>query len=349
MEPIHTDAVIVGAGPVGLFQVFELGLQDVRCHLVDSLPHAGGQCVELYADKPIYDIPALPHCTGRELVERLGRQIEPFGCGMHLGQQVDRLSVRDDGRFDVATSAGTCFLASAIVIAGGVGSFQPRRLNVEGLDRHRGVRLFEHAASLPQHVGRDLVIVGGGEAAVSAAVAAAENGPARAATVTLVHRRDDFDADEASLARLRSLRDEGRIGFVAGRVEGVVESVAGELEGVDLLCADGSSRRLPLDALFVLLGWSPKLGPIAEWGLRLERKQLVVDTERFETSTRGIFAVGDVNAYPGKRKLIVCGFHEATLAAFAIGERVHPDRQQPLQYTTTSPRLHRLLGIEPLQ
>lgn len=346
MEPIDTDALIVGAGPVGLFQVFQLGLQEVRCELVDSLPHAGGQCVELYADKPIYDIPGLPHCTGRELVERLSRQIEPFGYGLHLGQQVDAVTVRVDGRFDVVTSAGTRFVASAIVVAGGVGSFQPRRLKVEGLDRHRGVRLFEHAAALPTAAGRRLVIVGAGEAAVSAAVAAAVmEGEERAASVTLVHRRDDFDAGEPALARLQTLREEGRIGFAAGQIEKIVEGANGELEGVDLLCADGSSQRLPLDALLVLLGWSPKLGPIADWGLALERKQVAVDTERFETSTRGIFAVGDVTTYPGKKKLIVCGFHEATLAAFAIGERVHPDRQQPLQYTTTSPRLHRLLGV----
>lgn len=344
-QPIDTDALIVGAGPVGLFQVFELGLQEVRCHLVDSLPHAGGQCVELYADKPIYDIPGLPFCTGRELVERLSKQIEPFGCGLHLRQLVNGVARRDDGRFDVETSTGTRFIATALVVAGGVGSFQPRRLKVEGLDRHRGARLFEHATALHEQAGKRVVIVGGGEAAVAAAIGAAEDGDTRAASVTLVHRRDDFDAGDAALARLQALRGQGRIVFIAGQIERVVDSDDGQLEGVDLLCSDGSNRSVLLDALFVLLGWSPKLGPIADWGLALEKKQVVVDTERFETSTPGIFAVGDVVAYPGKRKLIVCGFHEATLAAFAIGERVHPGREQPLQYTTTSPRLHRLLGV----
>ncbi|MEO6364178.1 MAG: NAD(P)/FAD-dependent oxidoreductase [Caldimonas sp.] len=344
--PIQADALIIGAGPVGLFQVFELGLQDIRCHVVDSLPHAGGQCLELYAGKPIYDIPALPFCTGLELIERLSRQIEPFAAGFHLDQQVSTLRARSDGRFDVDTSRGTRFTARSIVIAGGVGSFQPRRLVLDGLDRYRGSQLFEHGATLQQQAGRNVVIVGGGEAAVAAAIAASEDGATRAASVTLVHRRDDFDADADALARLAVLRRAGCVDFVAAQAESVVEH-DGRLTGLNLLCSDGSSRTVAVDALYVLLGWSPKLGPIAQWGLALEKKQLVVDTERFETSTPGIFAVGDVNTYPGKRKLIVCGFHEATLAAFAIGERLYPERAQPLQYTTTSAKLHRLLGVDP--
>jgi thioredoxin reductase (NADPH) len=343
-EPIETDALIVGAGPVGLFQVFELGLQEVRAHVVDSLPHAGGQCLELYADKPIYDIPALPYATGRELVERLLTQIEPFGTGFHLDQQVTEVKARGDGRFDVATSADRRFVAKAIVVAGGVGSFQPRRLKLPGVDAYRGTQLFEHAATLHEYAARHVVIVGNGEAAVAAAIAASE-GAARAASVTLVHRRDDFDASEDDLARLRALRQTGLIAVVAGQPEAIVEA-GGRLTGLAVLGSDAETHTLPLDALFVLLGWSPKLGPIADWGLALEKKQIVVDTERFETSTPGIHAVGDCNTYPGKRKLIVCGFHEATLAAFAIGERVHPDRALPLQYTTTSALLHRLLGVE---
>ena len=345
-QPMEIDALVVGAGPVGLFQVFELGLQEVRCHVVDTLPHAGGQCLELYADKPIYDIPALPLASGRELVEKLLKQIEPFGAEFHLEQQVTGVATRADGRFDIDTSAGRRFTSKAIVIAGGVGSFQPRRLKLEGLDAHRGTQLFEHAAALREQAGQRVVIVGNGEAAVAAAVAAAEDGASRAASVVLVHRRDDFTAEEPMLQRLRSLRAEGRIEFVAGQAEGI-EEAGDALTGLRLLCSDGSLRTMPLDALYVLLGWSPRLGPIAEWGLALEKKQLVVDTARFETSTPGIHAVGDVNTYPGKRKLIVCGFHEATLAAFAIGERVFPDRALPLLYTTTSTRLHALLGVAP--
>ena len=344
--PIQIDALIIGAGPVGLFQVFELGLQDIRCHVVDSLPHAGGQCLELYADKPIYDIPALPFCTGRELVERLSKQIEPFGCDFHLSQQVELVARRDDYRFDVATAAGTRFIAGAIVIAGGVGSFQPRRLKLDGLDRHRDTRLFEHGGDIGAMAGQHVVIVGGGEAAVAAAIAASGDGAGRAGSVTLIHRRDDFDAGAEALATLRERRDAGRVEFIAAQPEAIVEH-DGELAGLALLCSDGSTRTVPLDALFVLLGWSPKLGPIADWGLALEKKQLVVDTERFETSVPGIHAVGDVNTYAGKKKLIVCGFHEATLAAFAIAQRLRPESALPLQYTTTSPRLHKLLGVAP--
>ncbi len=345
-EVIATDALIVGAGPVGLFEVFELGLQEVHAEVVDSLPHAGGQCFELYSDKPIYDIPAMPYGTGRELTERLLKQIEPFGAGFHLDQQVNALARRDDGRFDVATSAGKRFVAKAVIVAGGVGSFQPRRLKVDGLDRHRGIQLFEHAAALHQHAGQRVVIVGGTAAAVAAAIAAGEDGAAAAASVTLVHRRDDLEADEETRARLNTLRSAGKVEFVAGQPEGIVES-DGRLAALTVLGSDGKARELPLDALFVLLGWSPKLGPIADWGLALEKKQIVVNTASFETSTPGIFAVGDVNTYPGKQKLIVCGFHEATLAAFAVGELVHPERAQPLQYTTTSAKLHKLLGVAP--
>ena len=345
-DPIETDALIVGAGPVGLFQVFELGLQEVRAHVVDSLPFAGGQCVELYADKPIYDIPALPYGTGRELAERLLKQIEPFGAGFHLDQQVSDVARRDDGRFDVATSIGTRFVAKAVIVAGGVGSFQPRRLKIDGLDRYRGQQLFEHDANLHEHAGRRIVIVGGTAAAVAAALAAGEAGAAEAASVTLVHRRDDFDADEATRAKLNGLRASGRIEFVAGQPESIVER-DGKLAALGVLGSDGESHELPLDVLFVLLGWSPKLGPIADWGIAIEKKQVVVNPASFETSTPGIFAVGDVNTYPGKQKLIVCGFHEATLAAFAIGELVHPERAQPLQYTTTSAKLHKLLGVAP--
>ena len=338
---IETDALIVGAGPVGLFQVFELGLLEVRAHVVDSLPFAGGQCVELYADKPIYDVPALPMCTGRELVDRLLRQIEPFSAPMHLNQQVCEVEARGDGRFHVATDAGQRFDAKAIVVAGGVGSFQPRKLKVVGLERWQDTQVFDRGVEEVATKGLRVVVVGNGEAAVSAALAAARSG---AASVTLVHRRDDFDAPEALLERLCELRAANRVAFCAGRPTAIVEQ-GGRLTGLQVDAADLTTQTIPLDVLFVLLGWSPKLGPIAAWGLALDKKQVAVDTTAFATSTPGIYAVGDVNVYPGKRKLIVSGFHEATLAAYAIAERVHPDRAQPLLYTTTSPKLHRLLGV----
>jgi thioredoxin reductase (NADPH) len=341
--PIATDALIVGAGPVGLFQVFELGLLEVSAQVVDSLPHAGGQCFELYADKPIYDIPALPDCTGRELVERLQKQIAPFAAGFHLEQQVSSLQRRSDGAFDVATDSGTRFVAKTLVVAGGVGSFQPRRLKVEGLDRWYQAQVFHRHAEAIRQTAQHVVIVGAGAEAVATALAAVQAG---AAGVTLLHRRDDFEASADELARLAEARAAGRIAFVAGQASGITRS-GDRLTGLVVTCNDGSMRSLALDVLFVLLGWSPKLGPIADWGLALERKQVIVDTERFETSAPGIFAVGDINTYPGKRKLIVSGFHEATLAAYAIADRVYPERAQPLLYTTTSPKLHRLLGVDP--
>ena len=342
-DAIATDALIVGAGPVGLFQVFELGLLEIKAQVVDSLPHIGGQCLELYADKPIYDIPALPYCSGRELVERLHKQAAPFGAAFHLGQQVSSVQQRDDGSFDVATDNGTRFVARTIIVAGGVGSFQPRRLKVAALDRWRDTQVFYRDADTIAKAKQRVVIAGAGQAAVTAALAAVQQG---AASVTLLHRRDDFEADADALARLAASRAAGHIAFVAGQASGSVEG-NGLLEGLVVACNDGSDLTLPLDKLLVLLGWSPKLGPIAEWGLALDRKQVVVDTERFETSVPGIYAVGDVNVYPGKRKLIVSGFHEATLAAYAIADRIYPERAQPLLYTTTSPKLHKLLGVDP--
>jgi len=341
--PTETDALIVGAGPVALFAVFELGLLEVGIQVVDSLPFVGGQCIELYADKPIYDIPALPFATGAELIERLQKQIAPFKAGFHLGQQVSEVTLREDGRFDVATDAGQRFIAKAVVIAAGVGSFQPRGLKIEGLDAWRERQLFHRDPGAETTAGRRVVIVGNGEAAVTAALDAVDAG---ATSVTVVHRRDDFDAPTPLLLRFQSARMNDSIEVVTAQPSGM-QGEGNVLQGLVVDGSDGGARTLPLDVLLVLLGWSPKLGPIAQWGLALQRKQLIVDTERFETSTPGIHAIGDAVTYPGKQKLIVSGFHEATLAAYAIAELVHPERAQPLLYTTTSPKLHKLLGVDP--
>ena len=338
----ETDVVVVGAGPVALFQVFQLGLLELRAEVVDSLPYVGGQCVELYADKPIYDIPSVAVCTGRELVERLQKQAAPFHAGFHLGRQVSDVRSRGDGRFDVETDHGERFDCGAVVVAAGVGAFLPRRLKLAGLDGHRGTQLFEVDPGVDASGGRHVVVVGGGAAAVASALGAVAAG---ATSVTVVHRKDDFDADTPMLDAFSRARAGGRIAFVAGQPNAVREDAAGRLSGLVVAANDGTDPVLPCDLLLVLLGWSPKLGPIADWNLALEKKQLVVDTERFETSVAGIHAVGDVNTYPGKLKLILSGFHEATLAARAIARRLRPDRDEPLLYTTTSPKLHRLLGV----
>ena len=343
--PIETDAVIVGAGPVGLFQVFELGLLEIKAHIIDSLPHPGGQCIELYPDKPIYDIPAVPMCTGSELTERLMQQIEPFGATFHLGQEVTRVERQDDGRFFVETSKGTQLLTRTVFIAGGVGSFQPRTMKVEGLERHLDTQLFYRVKNPAQFAGKHLVIVGGGDSALDWALNFVQDGPHRAESVILLHRREVFKAAPASVARMKALCDAQEMQFIVGQVTGIDEA-GGRLRAIKVTGGDGVTRIVPLDMLLVFFGLSPKLGPIAEWGLAIERKQLVVDTEKFETSIPGIFAVGDVNTYPGKKKLILSGFHEAALAAFGAAPYVFPSKPIHLQYTTTSTKLHKVLGVE---
>jgi thioredoxin reductase (NADPH) len=342
---IETDAVIVGAGPVGLFQVFELGLLEIKAHVIDSLAYPGGQCIELYPDKPIYDIPAVPMCTGKELTDNLLKQIEPFGATFHFGQEVSVVARRDDGRFDLATSKGTRFVTKTIFVAAGVGAFQPRTLKVEGLDKFDGTQLHYRVRNPAQFAGKNLVIVGGGDSALDWALNFVQDSAHKAESVILVHRRDGFKASPASVARMRGLCEAYEMQFMVGQVTGIDER-DGRLSAVKVTGGDGVTRVVPLDMLLVFFGLSPKLGPIADWGLNIERKQLVVDTETFSTNVQGIFAVGDINTYPGKKKLILSGFHEAALAAFGAAPIIFPDKRILLQYTTTSPKLHKVLGVE---
>ncbi len=347
--PIETDAVIVGAGPVGLFQVFELGLLDVKAHVVDSLPHPGGQCVELYPDKPIYDIPAVPVCTGQELTDSLLKQIAPFGATFHYGQEVTTVERQADGRFLVETSTGNRFLTKTIFIAAGVGAFQPRTLKVDGLEKFEGGQLAYHVKNPADYAGKNIVIVGGGDSALDWALnfcaGNADGNPHKAESVILIHRRDGFKAAPATVAKMRALCEALEMQFLVGQVTGF-EEADGHLSELKVTGADGITRLVPLDLLLVFFGLSPKLGPIANWGLDIERKQLAVDTEKFSTSVPGIFAVGDINIYPGKKKLILCGFHECALAAFGAMPFIFPEKKVFLQYTTTSPKLHKVLGVE---
>jgi thioredoxin reductase (NADPH) len=343
--PIETDAVIVGAGPVGLFQVFELGLLEIKAHIIDSLAYPGGQCIELYPDKPIYDIPAVPMCTGKDLTDNLLKQIEPFGATFHLGQEVSVVRKRDDGRFYVETSKGTRLLTKTIFIAGGVGSFQPRLLKIDGIDKYDGTQLFYRVRNPSQFAGKNLIIVGGGDSALDWTLNFAQEGAHKAESVILIHRRDGFRAAPASVAKMKDLCEACEMQFIVGQITGIDERDA-RLTGVKVTGSDGVTRVVPADMLLVFFGLSPKLGPIAEWDLTIERKQVVVDTEKFETNVPGIFAVGDINTYPGKKKLILSGFHEAALAAFGAARYVFPDKRIHLQYTTTSPKLHKVLGVE---
>ena len=339
---IEADAVIIGAGPVGLFQVFELGLLEIKAHVIDSLNAVGGQCVELYPDKPIYDIPAVPSCTGQELTDNLLKQIEPFEPTFHLGQEVTKVERRSDGRFDVETSIGTQFITKTIFIAAGVGSFQPRTMKVDGIDAFEGSQLFYRVKNPAMFEGKNLVICGGGDSALDWAL----NFVGKAESVVLLHRREDFRAAPASVAKMKQLCEEYEMQLIIGQVSGI-ETKDDKLSELRVTGADGVTRRVPLDMLLVFYGLSPKLGPIAEWGLDIERKQLkVVSTEKFETNVPGIFAVGDINTYPGKKKLILSGFHEAALAAFGAAPYIFPDKKIHMQYTTTSPKLHKVLGVE---
>ena len=341
--PIDTEALVIGAGPVGLFQIFQLGLQGVHCHVVDALSHVGGQCAELYGQKPIYDIPGIPFCTGLELIERLQQQITPFKPTLHLGQQVGSIERLPDQRLLVTTSAGQTFRTTTLFIAAGVGAFVPRRMVLDGLAAFEGTQVFAEHPAPERWAGQHLVVAGDGDSALRTCLDACQ-GPQAAASVTLLHRRDQFSADPALTAQMRQACADGRMRFVAGQPTGL-RAEGGRLQALELLNPQGETEWLNLDVLQTCLGLSPKLGPVSQWGLAMERKQLVVNTESFGTSEPGIFAVGDINTYPGKKKLILCGFHEATLAAFGAVAVLRPTEKTLLQYTTTSTLLHQRLGI----
>ena len=346
---IDADAVVIGAGPVGLFQVFQLGLLEVKAHVIDALLYAGGQCVELYPDKPIYDIPAVPVTTGRELTRNLLRQIAPFAPQMHLGQQVAALERQGDGRIYLQTHTGQAFCAKAVFLAAGVGAFVPRSLGLEGISSFEGSQVHYHLPPLNSLAKRHVVIHGGGDAALECVlkVLSSEN-THRPACVTLVHRRDVFTADTETVTRVQALRASGVLRFLAAQIQGFTAQ-DGRLHALELMESNGDLRTLLADHVVVCLGVSPKLGPIAEWGLSMERKQVEVQPHDFSTNIPGVFAVGDINQYLGKKKLIVCGFHEATLAAYGAMPYIFPDKKMMLQYTTTSPRLHALLGVDTVQ
>jgi len=341
-SPTQTDAVIIGAGPVGLFQVFELGLLEIKAHVIDSLPEAGGQCIELYPDKPIYDIPAIPVCTGRELTENLLKQIKPFGAQFHLGQEVTQLEKQADGRFLITTSKDQHFLSKTVFIAGGVGAFQPRTLNLPGIEAFVGKQVFYSVKNPEQFTGKKIVICGGGDAALDWALHFSD----KAASVTLIHRRDDFKAAPASIAKMRELCKNKQMQLLIGQITNY-EVEHDQISKISVTDIDGKEHQIAVDDLLIFFGLSPKLGPIADWGLDIDRKQVAVDTEKFQTSIPGIYAVGDINIYPGKKKLILSGFHEAALAAFAAAAYLNPEKHIQLQYTTTSTKLHQVLGVSP--
>jgi thioredoxin reductase (NADPH) len=339
-DSIATDALIIGAGPCGLFAVFELGLLDIKCHVVDILDRAGGQCTELYPEKPIYDIPALPVVSGQDLTDRLLEQARPFDPQFHFNQMVSELtSLGGDDGFEVKTDAGTVFHARIVVIAAGGGSFQPKKPPIPGIDAYEGTSVHYSVRQIEAFRGRDILIVGGGDSALDWVL----NLSPVAKSLTLLHRRDEFRAAPDSVKRMRKLVEDGAISLHIGQVTGL-RGEAGTLSAVECKGAEGTFE-IACDTLLPFFGLTMKLGPVAEWGLELHENLIPVDTEKFETSVPGIFAIGDINTYPGKLKLILSGFHEAALMSQQAFRYCHPGERLRFQYTTSSTSLQKKLGV----
>jgi thioredoxin reductase (NADPH) len=337
---VDTDVVIIGAGPVGLFAVFELGLYDVKCHLVDILDRPGGQCAELYPEKPIYDIPALPICTGQELTDRLMEQIAPFSPEFHFSQMVEKLEKMDDGRWRLTTDTGTVLQAPVVVIAAGGGSFVPKKPPIPGIGNFEGTSVHYAVRKMDLFRGKNILIAGGGDSALDWTV----NLQPLAAKMALVHRRDEFRAAPDTVNRMRSLVANGDMTLHIAQVVGL-HGENGQLEAVTLKNREQGEFQVECDTLLAFYGLTMKLGPVAEFGLNLHENLITVDTEKFETSEPGIFAIGDINSYPGKLKLILCGFHEAALMSQQAFRIIHPDQKLRFQYTTSSSSLQKKLGV----
>jgi thioredoxin reductase (NADPH) len=337
--PIETDALIVGGGPAGLFAVFELGLVDIKAHVVDILDRPGGQCAELYPEKPIYDIPGLPIVTGQGLTDALLAQVKPFGATFHWGERVDALQRMEDGRFRVVTDIGTEFHAKVMVIAAGGGSFTPKRPPLNGIESYEGKSVFYSVRRMDDFRGKDVLVVGGGDSALDWTL----NLQPVASSLTLLHRRDEFRGAPHSVEQMRALVAEGKISLLIGQMTGL-DGDGSQLTAVAVKTKDGETR-VAANRLMPFFGLTMKLGPVAGWGLNLHENLIAVDTERFETSEPGIFAIGDINWYPGKLKLILSGFHEAALMSQAAYRIVYPGKKLLFQYTTSSSSLQKKLGV----
>jgi thioredoxin reductase (NADPH) len=336
---IVTDVVVVGAGPCGLFAAFELGLLDIKCHFIDILDRPGGQCAELYPEKPIYDIPGFPVVTGQGLTENLMAQIAPFQSEFHFNRMVNTLEKQPDGSFRLTTDADETFHAKVVVIAAGGGSFQPKRPPVPGIEAYEGKSVFYSVRKMEDFRNQDVVIVGGGDSALDWTL----NLQPIVRSLTLVHRRDAFRAAPDSVNKMKAMVGDGKISLLIGQVAGL-EGDGGQLSRIHFT-TDAGDVSVPATRLLPFFGLTMKLGPVADWGLDLNDNLIVVDTEKFETSVPGIFAIGDINHYPGKLKLILSGFHEAALMAQAAKKIISPDERVVFQYTTSSTKLQKKLGV----
>ena len=339
-EAIKTDVLIIGAGPVGLFAVFQLGLLDIKTHLVDILDKVGGQCAELYPEKPIYDIPGIPYITGHGLTEALMAQIKPFNPAFHLGEMVTTIENIGDPLFRVTTDRGTVFECKAIAIAAGGGSFQPKRPPIVGIEPYENKSVHYAVRKMDMFRDKRVLVVGGGDSALDWTL----NLQPIAKRLTLVHRRDDFRGAPASVGKMRALVEAGGMDLRIGQVTNL-EGGDGQLSAASIKGADGAVSRIEVDAMLPFFGLTMKLGPVADWGIDMDDELIKVDTGTFETSKPGLFAIGDINTYPGKLKLILSGFHEAALMAQRAHHYVHPEKRLVFQYTTSSTSLQKKLGV----
>ncbi len=334
---INTDALIIGAGPTGLFTAHQLKLIGLSCEVVDNLDKIGGQCIELYPDKPIYDIPAVPECTGEELINNLIKQLKPFNINFHLNERVDEVK-KDNNNWFVKTNNDKIFLTPNIIIAGGVGSFEPRKFSPKECEKFENKSLFYAVKDKKIFGGKTVTIFGGGDSALDWAVELSRN-----SKVNLVHRRDEFRGAQSTVNKMKELVNSERINLFT-KYQLIKAHGSDQIQSIDLKHDDGRTKNLETNYVLGFFGLIMQLGPIAKWGLNIDKKTISVDTEKFETNQKGIYAVGDICSYPGKLKLILSGFHEGALAARACFKLARPDEKYRFEFTTTSSKLLQRLG-----
>ncbi len=336
---IKTDVVIVGAGPVGLFAVHQLGINGLKSEVIDNLDKAGGQCIELYPDKPIYDIPGIPVCTGEELTKNLIKQIEPFKTNFHLNERVQEIS-NENNNWVIKTSKNKVFISPNIVIAGGVGSFEPRKLSLKDAEKHEGKNIFYSVNDKNKFKDKKVSIFGGGDSALDWALELS-----KISRVTLIHRRDEFRGASHTVQEIKKLSKAGKLIL---KTKYQLSSIEGDknIKSITIKHEEGKTEKIETDCILGFFGLIMKLGPIAEWGLNMDKKTIQVNTENFETNKKGIFAIGDICTYPGKLKLILSGFHEAALASVECFKRARPNEKYKFQFTTSSKEIQDRLGVK---
>ena len=336
---IKTDVVIIGAGPVGLFAVHQLGINGLKSEVIDNLDRAGGQCIELYPDKPIYDIPAIPVCTGEELTKNLLKQIEPFKTNFHFNERVQEIS-SENNDWVIKTSKNKVFISPNIIIAGGVGSFEPRKLSLKDSEKYEGNNIFYSVSDKNKFKGKKISIFGGGDSALDWALELS-----KISRVTLIHRRNEFRGASHTVKEVTKLSNAGKLAL---KTKYQLSSIEGDknIKSIIIKHDEGKTEKIETDYILSFFGLIMKLGPIAEWGLNMDKKTIQVNTENFETNKKGIFAIGDICTYPGKLKLILSGFHEAALASVECFKRARPNEKYRFQFTTSSKEIQDRLGVK---